>query len=55
MRFIQLLPCEAAAINAHMGAFDMSTYNQPADVYGENPLAWLLHVADESATYILDK
>lgn len=55
MRFIQLLPCEAAAINAHMGAFDMSTYNQPAAVYGENPLAWLLHVADESATYILDK
>lgn len=55
MRFIQLLPCEAAAINAHMGAFDMSTYSQPANVYGENPLAWLLHVADESATYVLDK
>lgn len=55
MRFIQLLPYEAAAINAHMGAFDQSTYSQPSTVYGDNPLAWLLHVADESATYILDK
>lgn len=55
MKFIQLTDQEASAINAHMGAFDMSTYSQPANVYNDNPLAWLLHVADESATYVLDK
>jgi hypothetical protein len=55
MKFIQLSDAEASAINAHMGAFDMSTYSQPANVYNDNPLAWLLHVADESATYVLDK
>lgn len=55
MKYIQLTDQEASAINAHMGAFDMSTYSQPGNVFADNPLAWLLHVADESATYILDK
>lgn len=44
---------EAVAINCHMGFADRS----PGDyalggAYEQHPLAWLLHVADESATYI---
>lgn len=44
---------EAVAINCHMGFADRS----PGDyalggAYEQYPLAWLLHVADESATYI---
>jgi hypothetical protein len=50
---IDLLPEEAVAINCHMGPWDRS----PGDyslgtAYERYPLAWLLHVADESATYI---
>lgn len=54
MNFMELKPDEASAIIHHMGAWDNSTYNRPADVYNWNRLAWLLHVADEAATY-LDK
>jgi hypothetical protein len=44
---------EAVAINCHMGSWDRS----PSDYsvgssFEKYPLAWLLHVADESATYI---
>ena len=52
MNFMKLLPEEAAAINAHMGSWDSSPYNNAGDVYEQNMLAWLLHVADEAATYI---
>lgn len=47
--FIKLTPEEAAAINCHMGAFDNENVGQ---TYEQFPLAWLLHVADEAATYI---
>lgn len=50
--FMKLTPEEAAAINCHMGAWDMSNYGRPSDVFDSNKLAWLLHVADEAATYI---
>lgn len=53
--FIRLTPDEASAINCHMGAWDISPYNKPGEVYGRNMLAWLLHVADEAATYIDEK
>lgn len=52
-RFIDLTEEEAVAINCHMGFAD-----RPADdfklgkVYDAYPLAWLAHVADESATYV---
>lgn len=52
-RFMPLTEMEAAAINCHMGFAD-----RPADdfklgkVYESNILAWLVHVADESATYV---
>lgn len=54
MHFMRLEPEEAVAINCHMGAWDNSTYSNPSEAYEQNPLAWLLHVADEAATY-LDK
>ena len=52
--FIKLSPIEASAINCHMGAWDSSNYSNPSSVYERNSLAWLLHVADEAATYFDD-
>ena len=44
---------EAVAINCHMGSWDRNpTDSSVGAVYEKYPLAWLLHVADESATYI---
>lgn len=52
-KFMNLTEAEAVAINCHMGAWDRS----PGDyslgpAFEQYPLAWLVHVADESATYI---
>lgn len=52
--FMKLTPEEAAAINAHMGAWDATTYSNPTAVYQCNKLAWLLHVADEAANFIVE-
>lgn len=49
-QFMKLTPEEATAINAHMGCWDGNTY--VGKTYEQYPFAWLLHVADESATYI---
>ena len=44
---------EAVAINCHMGFADRSPGDYSlGNAYGQFPLAWLLHVADESAAYI---
>ena len=43
---------ESIAIYHHMGAWDASKYDNPAQAYESNKLAWLLHIADEAATYI---
>lgn len=44
---------EAVAINCHMGAWDRNpTDSSVGAAYEKYPLAWLLHVADESATYM---
>jgi hypothetical protein len=52
-RYIALSEAEASAVNSHMGAWDRSPNDYSiGSVYEENPLAWILHVADESATYI---
>ena len=48
-RFIQLTREEKEAIRYHMGAFHDKSCGQ---VYDINPLAWLLHVADEEAAYL---
>ena len=52
-KFMKLTEEEAVAINCHMGFSDRS----PGDfslgtAYEQYPLAWLLHVADESAAYV---
>lgn len=52
--FMKLTTDEAVAINCHMGAWS----ENPRDVakaYEKCPLAWLLHVADEAATYLKDR
>lgn len=49
--FIKLLPEEAVAINCHMGTWDGEN-NSIASAWEHCALAWLLHVADESATFI---
>lgn len=54
--FMDLTEAEAVAINCHMGFSDRS----PGDfslgsAYESFPLAWLLHVADEGATYIRER
>lgn len=51
--FMKLLPEEAVAINSHMGAYDGDKY--VSDAYEQCFLAWLLHVADESATFVKTK
>ena len=44
---------EAVAINCPMGSWDRSPSDYGVgNAYERFPLAWLLHVADESATYI---
>lgn len=48
--FMRLLPEEAVAINCHMGAWEDTRYVGAA--YEQLPLAWLVHVADEAATYM---
>lgn len=50
--FLSLEPQEAVAINCHMGKFDSTTYSNPSPAFEQFPLAWLLHIADEAATYI---
>lgn len=54
MYYMKLTPWEASAINCHMGQYDASPYSNPSEVYTVNHLAWLLHVADEAATYLLE-
>ena len=50
--FMKLTPEEAVAINCHMGAWDGN--QNVSSAYEQYPLAWLLHVADESATYMVE-
>lgn len=48
--FIKLTMTEAIAINCHMGCWDGN--KDVGRAYEKSWFAWLLHVADESATYI---
>ena len=50
--FMRLKAAEAIAIHHHMGAYNNGTYENPGKAYDYYKLAWLLHVADEAATYI---
>ncbi len=51
--FIPLTAEEAVAINCHMSSWDGNT--NVGSAFEQCPFAWLLHVADESATYIKEK
>ena len=51
--FMELTPEEAVAINCHMSSWDGNT--NVGKAYEQFPFAWLLHVADESATYVRQK
>lgn len=45
---------EAIAINCHMGFSDgLQSVNTIANSFHFSPLAWLIHVADEAAVYLL--
>lgn len=56
-QFMQLHTDEAAAINCHMGFSDVSptATNEISRAFAAFPLAWLIHVADEAATYLLKR
>ena len=49
--YMKLTPEEAVAINCHMGAYSESA-QYVGNSYEQFPFAWLLHVADEAATFI---
>ena len=52
-KFINLTETEAVAINCHMGFADRTPNDYSlGNAYEQFPLAWLLHVADESATFV---
>ena len=48
--YIKLTAEEAVAINCHMGAYE----GDVSKAYEQFHLAWLLHVADEAATYLTE-
>lgn len=55
-KYINLTDEEAVAINCHMGFSDRGSGDYSlGNAYEQYPLAWLLHVADESATWIREK
>lgn len=54
--FVKLSIEEASAISNHMGAFPGGdAVRDSSTAYSNNPLAWVLHVADEAATYLLHR
>lgn len=55
MCYIKLSPDEAAAINCHMSTWEEGRIKEVSQVFNDNPLAWMLHVADEAATFIDQK
>lgn len=52
-QFIKLTPEEAVAINCHMSSWDGN--KDVGLAFEQYPFAWLVHVADESSTYIIEK
>ena len=52
-RFIKLTDEEAAAINCHMATWEDGRTYVTSEVYHKYPAAWMLHAADEAATFII--
>lgn len=53
--FIKLTPDEAVAINSHMGSWEDGAARYVGSAFEQCPFAWAVHIADEAATYILEK
>ena len=51
--FMNLTPEEAVSINCHMASWDGN--KDVGNAFEQFPLAWLVHVADEAATFIVEK
>ena len=54
-QFIHLTPYEAQAINGHMGFSDVRGSQLIGNIFTQNKLAILLHVADLYATYFMEE
>ena len=54
-QFMKLKTDEAAAINCHMGTSDGANIRDISAAYTAFNLAWVVHVADEAAAYILKR
>ena len=52
--YMKLTAEEGTAINCHMGAYGENAQSV-SSAYQQYTLAWLCHVADEAATFILEK
>ena len=52
-QFINLTMEEAVAINCHMASWDGN--KDVGSAFEQFPFAWLLHVADEAATFVAQK
>ncbi len=55
--FMKLTQEEAVAINCHMGFSDgnPSVVRDVSNAFQQWPLAWIIHCADEAATYLLNR
>lgn len=54
--YMRLNPDEAAAINCHMGfAPGGDAVRDASNSFQQYPLAWIVHVADEAATFLLHR
>ena len=55
--FMKLRKEEAVAINCHMGFSDGSptVTRDVSNAFHQYPMAWLIHVADEAATFLLNR
>lgn len=55
-RFMRLDPEEAIAINCHMGYSEGGdSVRNVSRAYESSPLAWIIHAADEAATFLLER
>lgn len=50
--FVKLTPEEGVSIACHMSSWEDGAAKNVGNAFEQFPLAWLLHVADESSTYI---
>lgn len=53
-QFMKLTVDEAVAINCHMSTFSETNVSDVSDAFEQFPFAWLLSVADQSATFTIE-